>query len=91
MSKLSKALNEYFYPWGDSDSENKVWRNGRYVSLKKLYEYDDYVYYRPLRQKTGTAIVLGLVASGYGLYKGGSYLKTKYDKRKPYKEDSNLK
>ncbi|RHW41968.1 hypothetical protein D1B31_04800 [Neobacillus notoginsengisoli] len=91
MSKLSKAFNEYFYAWGDNDPNKKVLRYGKFVSLKQLHGYDDHVYYRPRRQMAGTVIILGGVglfgASGYGLYKGVSYLKAKYDKRKTDKEN----
>lgn len=84
MSKFSKAFNEFFYAWGDNDPNKKVLRYGKYVSLKQLHGYDDHVYYRPRRQMAGTVIVLGI---GTCLYKGGSYLKAKYDKRKTDKEN----
>lgn len=87
MSKLLIAFNEYFYAWGDNDPNKEVWRYGKYVSLKQLHGYDDYVYYRPRRQMAGRVIILGGLASGYCLYKGGSYLKAKYDKRKTEKEN----
>ncbi|PFM62171.1 hypothetical protein COJ48_19490 [Bacillus cereus] len=87
MSKFSKAFNEYFYARGDNDPKKEVWRYGKYVSLERLYGYDDYVYYRPRRQMAGTVIGLSLIGSGYCLYKGGSYLKAKYDKRKTDKEN----
>ncbi|MFJ7858941.1 hypothetical protein ACIQZM_13700 [Peribacillus sp. NPDC097206] len=91
MSKFSTAFKEYFYAWGDNDPEKEIWRHGKYISLKKLHEYDDYVYYRPRRQMAGNVIILGglslIGASGLGLYKGGSYLKAKYDKRKTDKEN----
>lgn len=90
MSKFSKVWNEYFYAWGDNDPKKEVWRNGRMISLEKLHGYDDYVYYRPRRETAGAVIILGSLgligASGYGLYKVGSHLKAKYDKRKTDKE-----
>lgn len=91
MSKFSKAFNEYFYAWGDSDPEKEVWRYGKKLPLKKWLEYDDYKYYRPRRATAGMVIILGglslIGASGYGLYKGGSFLKAKYDKREKDKEN----
>jgi hypothetical protein len=86
MSKFLSTLNEYFYPWGDNDPKKEVFRNGKNITLEKLHEYDDYRYYRSRRSTAGTVIILtgiGLLGvSGLGLYKGGSYLKAKYDKRK---------
>lgn len=86
MSKLSTKFNEYFYASGDNDPNQRVWRYGKYVSLRQLHGYDDYVYYRQRRQMAGRVIILGglglIGASGYCLYKGGSYLKDKYDKKK---------
>lgn len=79
MYNISKALKEYFYAWGDNDPDKKVLRYGKYVSLKQLHEYDDYVYYRPRRQMVGRVIICGGLAGGYYL---GSSLKEKYDKRK---------
>lgn len=87
ISKLSKAFNEYFYAWGDNDPKRNVWRYGKYVSLKQLYGYDDYVYYRPRRQKAKVVIIIVCLTIGYCLYKCGYYLKDKYDKRKSDKEN----
>jgi len=90
MSKFSKAWNEYFYAWGDNDPKKEVWYYGKYITLEKLYGYDDYKYYRPRRETAGTVIILGglglIGATGYGLYKVGSHFKAKYDKSKTDKE-----
>lgn len=95
MSKLSKAWNDYFYAWGDNDPDKQVWRYGKYVSLKMLHGYDDYVYYRPRRNTAGALIILGglglVGATGVGLYKGGSYLKAKYDEKAIEKKKDNPK
>jgi hypothetical protein len=86
VSKFLSAFNEYFYAWGDNDPKKEVFRYGKHITLEKLHEYDDYRYYRPRREMVGTVIILGglglIGASGFGLYKGGSYLKAKFDKRK---------
>jgi hypothetical protein len=88
MSKFKSAFNEYFYAWGDNDPKKEVFRYGKYITLEKLHEYDDYEYYKPRRESAGAVIILsGLSLFGYGLYKGGSFLKAKYDKRKKDKEN----
>lgn len=91
MSKLSKVFNEYFYAWGDNDPQKKVWRYGKYITLEKLYEYDDYKYYRPRRNTAGGIIILGglsLIGVTVGVtVKGVKVIKSKYDKRKKNKEN----
>lgn len=87
MSILSKSFNEFFYAWGDNDPKKEVLRYGKYVSLKRLNEYDDYVYYRPRRKLAGGVVFLGgLSLMGVS----GHFLKAKYDKRKTDREISDL-
>ncbi|MBP1950799.1 hypothetical protein [Virgibacillus litoralis] len=84
MSKLSKLYNDFFYAWGDNNPKKEVLRYGKYITLEKWHEYDDYKNYRPRRQTAGGIIIL----SGLGLIgvsvKG---IKSKYDKRKTDKEN----
>ncbi|MBD8138515.1 hypothetical protein IFR10_23855 [Bacillus sp. CFBP 13597] len=91
MSKFSKKFNEYFYAWGDNDPKKEIWRNGKNTTFEKLHAYDDYRYYKPRREMAGTVIILSglslLGAGCFGIYKGGSCLKAKYDKRKTNKEN----
>lgn len=83
MSKLSKKLYEYFYPWGDNDPNKEVLRYGKMVSLKKLHGYDDYTIYRPRRNAAGGLIILGGVTLIGGVGKGVHSI---YKKRKSKKE-----
>lgn len=86
MSKIQKKLNEFFYAWGDNDPEQEVLRNGKLISLKKLYEYDDYKYFRPRRATAGAVIIAGGIMGSLGLgvtiYQGVSYLKDKHEESK---------
>lgn len=95
MSKFSNVINEYFNAWGDNNPKKQVWYYGKYVSIKNLYGYDDYVYYRPRRSTAGALVILGglglVGATGVGLYRGGTYLKAKYDEQTFEKKKDSLK
>lgn len=81
MSKIKKLVNEYFYAWGDNNPDTKIFRYGKYIPLRLLHGYDDYVYYRPRRQMAGTILIMGgITLVGSGVYKGVSYLKEKTNK-----------
>lgn len=76
MAKLSKILKEYFYAWGDDDPEKKVLRYGKFITLRRLHEYDDYKYYRPRRNAAKSIFI---ATGGYALFRGGKYLKDRFD------------
>ena len=88
--KFNDKMNWYYGP--DYDPKKKVLRYGKMVPLERLNEYDNYRYGNPDDKKI-LALILGSLslvgASGYGVFKLGSHLKSKHDVRKK-KEKENL-
>lgn len=78
--KFNAKMNWYFGL--DYDPKKEVLRYGKMVTLERLNEYDNCKYGNPDDKKV---LALGLVglgvisASGYGVFKIGSHLKSKYD------------
>ncbi|MGJ3194712.1 hypothetical protein [Peribacillus frigoritolerans] len=81
--KINAKMNWYYGP--DYDPEKKVLRYGKMVTLERLNEYDNYRYGNPDDKKILALSLVSLSvigASGYGVFKLGSHLKTKHDERK---------
>jgi len=81
--KLNTKMNWYDGP--DYDPKKEVLRYGKMVTLERLNEYDNYRYGNPDDKKV-LALILGSLSvigvSGYGVFKLGTHLTSKHDKRK---------